>query len=133
MNKHQWAEQHLGIKHWRWSALRRIERQLQLWGEDECNGLIQWDDETESYWRYSVNGFGEPAKRFKRLPDRPAIWLTEADRLASAVGLKVYHQSDPRGCQLWLYREEDLAKCSRGADPAYGIGAYYNTIGTAVC
>ena len=81
MNKHQWAEEHLGIKHWRWSALRRIERKLHQWEVDECDGLIQWDDETESYWRYSVNGFGEPAKRFKRLPDRPAAWMAEADRL----------------------------------------------------
>jgi hypothetical protein len=53
--------------------------------------------------------------------------------VAKEYGLKVYHQTDPRGCALYLYRYEDLDRfAERIQSKDVSIRSCYNSIGFAV-
>lgn len=115
--------------------LLRISATLHTWAEHECNGAIQRDEETSvPYWYNTMTG-----KQMGRTSDREAGALKRAQAIAEARGFKVYHQGDPRGCALYLYRQADLnafAKRNRGTDGVMdrlGIDCCYNSVGTAVC
>ena len=115
MTNFEWVQKHYGMTRYRWAELRRLERALHKWSEDECNGRIQWHEQ-----------------------DGEEEWcLKEAKRHAAACGLKVYYQGDPRGCQLYLYNQTDLNDRLERDEvlrrPGMGIGACYNSVGTAVC
>ena len=84
-----------------WRILRRCEHQLQLWAEDQCNYAESEIDEQH--------------------------WLGLARGTAARFGLKVYHQSDPRGCALYVYSDEEMLGSS------YPIEYVYNTRATAIC
>ena len=123
----------LGVSRSTWFELRRVCRQLHKLDEMACNGEIQCDDDTEQWHRYTRDCYGTPTIKGKVLRTQPIELVRLAADLVRRNGLSVYHQSDPRGCSLYVYKQSDLERCSRGSDPAYGISAYYNTIGTAVC
>jgi len=135
----EWVQKHYGMSRYRWSELRRLERALHKWSEDECNGRIQWheQDGEEVPFIYSLSEYGDYT-----VPRNPAFnqeeWcLKEAKRHAAACGLEVYYQGDPRGCQLYLYSQSDLNERLERDEvlrrPGMGIGACYNSVGTAVC
>ena len=84
-----------------WRILRRCEHNLHRRAEDLCNCA-------ES----PING---------------EHWLGLARETAARFGLKVYHQSDPRGCALYVYSEDEM----RGS--RYPIEQVYNTRATAIC
>ena len=123
----------LGVSRATWFELRRICRQLHKLDEMACNGEIQCDDYTEQWHRYTADRYGTPTIKGNVLRTQPIDLLRVAADLVRRNGLSVYHQGDPRGCSLYVYKQSDLERCSRGSDPAYGISAYYRTIGTAIC
>ena len=122
----------LGVSRHTWYELRRICRQLHKLDEMACNGEIQCDDSTDQWYRYQPDQYGTPTIKGNPLRTQPIDLVRFANIIAEKHGLKAFHQSDPRGCSLYLYNEEELAKCSRADKPGYGIWAYYSTIGTAI-
>ena len=111
-------------------SLLRISRTLHTWAEHECNGTIQRDENTNvPYWHSTYDG-----KRMGRTSDRETAALQRAASMAATHGFKIYHQADPRGCALYLYRDTDLeAFGKRMNDRVFNIDSCYNSIGTAVC
>lgn len=109
------------------ATLRRIEMTLSRWSEHECNGNIQRDGEDgdgKPRW-YSVNDMTGTVYRGAIIPDRERGALR---RLAAIMGghpeYLAYHQTDPRGCALYVVSKADL-----GGLP---IDSCYNR-GIAVC
>lgn len=105
-----------------------LEKHLHKWAEEECNGSIQWDDDVHTIprryyadrWRcYTVKG--------PIIPNQESKWLEEAKTLAAECGGKIYHQTDPRGCALYFYRDSDLKERS------YPIDQIYSTVALACC
>ena len=126
----------LGIRDGDIASLMRCAAVLHTWAEHECNGVIQRDEETNvPYWHSSHDG-----KRLLRTSDRETGALKRASKIAASYGFKVYHQGDPRGCPLYLYRQSDLdAFASRIYKPEqighmHGaiIHSCYNSVGTPV-
>lgn len=123
------ALSHLGISHDDAQALRRIEMTLSRWSERECgdaNGYAIERDETTGV-PYETFNLGISGKRGRRrIADREAGALkrlkTIMDRYPELVP---YHQTDPRGCALYIVKRSDLA----GGLP---IDSHY-TRGVAVC
>lgn len=111
-------------------TLLRCSATLQTWAEHECNGAIQRDEETNVPYLYNTMS----GKKIGRTSDREAGALKRAVKIADARGFKVYHQGDPRGCALYLYRQVDLdAMGKRMGDRMIHIDCCYNSVGTAVC
>jgi hypothetical protein len=105
----------MGISHDDASALVRASATLHTWGEAECNGIIQRDEDTgKPYWHSSHDG-----RRLGRTSDRETGALKRATAIAARYGLTAYHQGDPRGCALYLVRPGDVPA---GED----VGAYYS-------
>ena len=135
----EWVQKHYGMSRYRWSELRRLERVLHKWAEDECNGRIQWHEEDgkEVPYLYGLSEYGEYTRCKQQWHNVEADCLAEARRHAAACGLEVYHQGDPRGCALYLYSQADLdERLERNEtlrQPGMGIGACYNSVGTAIC
>ena len=103
-----------------------LERKLHKWAEDECNGAIQWiDDQTPR--RYRKDPWGDHTIPGQIIPNRELVWLTQAQTLATQCGGAIYHQTDPRGCTLYFYRESDLDGYS------YPIEQIYSTVALACC
>lgn len=81
-------------------TLRRAQLTLHRWSEEMCNGTIQRDGEDGDgkpfrYW--------DPGQRFKTpVPDRERGALARVEQVCKAAGLYWYHQTDPRGCALYV-------------------------------
>ena len=129
----QYCLNKLGLSSYAWSELKKIATRLHKIDEDCCNGYVQHDEVTNRWHRYREDRYGSPTIIGSELRYTPDTLLARAQEVVSRYNLKAYHQSDPRGCSLYLYKPEDLAACSRGSEPGYGIHAYYNQIGTAIC
>lgn len=121
-------------------TLRRAQMTLHTWAERECNGEIERDEETGKV--HAFNSY--TGKRSRRpIPDREtgalkriaAVADARNERIFGLVGddnklvpqgdLIPYHQTDPRGCALYLVKTSDVPE-------GEGIGSYYNR-GFAVC
>lgn len=92
------------------STLRRAELTLHRWAELECgdsNDYASWAierDETTGipyYVRWSHDG-GPPNR--ERAPDRERGALRRVAVTCERLGLDWYHQTDPRGCALYVAR-----------------------------
>lgn len=115
----------LGFTYLEAQQLRRIEMTLRRWSELECgsdNGAIERDETTgKPYWISSYSG-----KRTHAVPDREAGAVKRlAAIMAKHPELIPYHQTDPRGCALYILRREQVPA---GAN----IDAIYNR-GFGVC
>lgn len=107
-----------GISYEDAATIRRIEMTLQRWAELECgdsNEYASWsierDEETEKpYMVRHVHG--QPDRTYRtRIADREAGALRRLDRLMAAYpDLTYYHQTDPRGCALYIVRKSDLPR-----------------------
>lgn len=127
----------LGFTYEEAHALRRIEMTLSRWAEAECNGEIQRDEKTGRPYRYYgrylqandprnmhfiADREAGALKRLKAIVDRRNRDAC-ADRIISKIleeqgkqqseSLKLpdvfaYHQTDPRGCALYLVKASDL-------------------------
>lgn len=89
-----------------YKALALEEHRLQRWAEQECNGEIQRDDETGKPIRVFTWDGIERARY--AIADKEKGSLKRCEEIAASYGLKFYHQGDPRGCQVHVYRESDL-------------------------
>lgn len=91
-----------------WSALKRCERTLHRWAEDECNGAIQYDDDGNNPRRYGQDRYGSFTIAGPVIPDKSEAAIEQARRIAAKYGLSVYNQTDPRGCALYVFSAADL-------------------------
>jgi hypothetical protein len=99
----------LGLHTKDYDRLCLFEQWLHRWHEAECNGFIQRDEPTDIPWGYSPDRYNSPIIRSSEpLPDEEKQWIREATLIAAQYNLKVYVQTDPRGCALHLYRDDDL-------------------------
>ena len=110
-----------GISQQDYKALALEEHRLQRWAEEECNGTIQRDEETGKPFRHWPDW---PSMSPVPTPDREAGCIRRCEEIAARYGLKFFHQLDPRGCQVHIYRESDL----KGSE----IGQVYPTQAHAV-
>ncbi len=84
--------------------LRRIQSTLHRWSEAECNGEIQRDEDNGNKPRRMYDsGF------MQYIPDREAGALKRlCFIMADHPDLWAYHQTDPRGCALYVGKRADL-------------------------
>jgi len=93
------------------NALRRAQITLQRWGEAECGDSNEYAsysverDETTGIpyrcvYRHDSNG----VKRY-RIADRERGALKRVQDICKRYGLHYFHQTDPRGCSLYIERE----------------------------
>ena len=121
----------LGFSYDEAAQLRRIEMTLQRWAEGECgsgNDYCSWhierDPVSEKPFRVVIPNQGQ-TRRYP-IADREAGALRRLRAMmAKHPGLSFYHQTDPRGCALYIIRPGDVR-----ADE--DVSAVYNR-GLAVC
>lgn len=115
----------MGIPYGVAESLRRIEMTLSKWGEHECNGVIQ---------REGDQGDGKPSwysphtgERIGPAPDRERGALKRLKEIMTQYPeLVAYHQTDPRGCALYIARKVDIREGQQ-------IDQIYSSVGVAVC
>ena len=91
-------------------TLRRAELVLQRWAEQECgtgNDYASWaierDEATGIPYRVTYPHQGK-SRRY-RIPDREAGALRRVKAVCKELGISWYHQTDPRGCMLYVAGE----------------------------
>lgn len=107
------------------NKLRRIEMTLSRWGELCCgneNGCISRDDETgKPYWQSSWDNHSKTP-----VADREAGALKRlAKIMAEHPELVAYHQTDPRGCSLYVVRKSEVNGCPLDQCYTRGFGVCY--------
>lgn len=141
--------QALGFTYEESAALRRIEMTLQRWGEAECGDgneygswSIERDEKTGKPFmvrHHYLHGRGKDYVTRTPIADREAGALQRAKAIVDARNARLggnagkswgnylipYHQSDPRGCALYLVKRSDVPAGS-------SIDSIYNR-GLAVC
>lgn len=111
--------------------LRRIEMTLQRWGEAECGNGDNWsswcverDETTAKPYFVRYHNDGKVTRR--PIPDRETGALNRLNKIMAAhPELVAYHQTDCRGCNLYILRKSDL-------QPGDKLDCSY-TRGLAVC
>lgn len=90
----------LGISRDDARALARIAQTLHTWGEHECNGTIQRDEETgRCSWHSSYDG-----RRLGPTPDRETGAIRRAEAIVARYpGLRLEVQGDPRGAPIRVH------------------------------
>ena len=126
MTNYEWMQKHHGCNEAQWQLLRKYERVCHRWAEEECNGTIQQED-GEPPHRYGNDRYGTPTVDLGPIEDKEAKAIRQAGRIAAELGGLIFHQGDPRGCSLYFYTADELAK---HGDP---IETCYNRVGTAIC
>jgi hypothetical protein len=118
--------ENLGIDYSTAQRLRRIEMTLHRWAEYECGGDIQRDEMTNKPSRYYGWNTAGTSVRSHPIADREAGALKRlAAIMADFPAIWFYHQTDPRGCALYVGRKSDLL-------PEHTIDCQYSR-GVAVC
>jgi len=92
-------------------TLRRAQLTLHRWSEEMCNGTIQREGAdgdgkpvrvwTGQLWSFHAKRM-EHTERRTPCPDREAGALRRVAAVCKEAGLHFYHQTDPRGCQLYV-------------------------------
>jgi hypothetical protein len=109
--------QSLGFTYEEAVSLRRAEMTLQRWGEELCNGTIQRDEKTEKPFRIYGNYIqANDPRSVHFIADREAGALRRVMAICGARNARIkehdcvlpYHQTDPRGCALYLVKRSDL-------------------------
>ena len=122
--------QGLGLSFDEAQALRRIEMTLHRWGELECgdsDNYKSWAIERDEATGKPFMGIYPYSGKSYRVPvaDREAGALKRLGKImAKHPELRAYHQTDPRGCALYVLRDSDLN--GQPIDQVY-------TRGVAVC
>ena len=87
-------------------TLRRAQLTLHRWAEEECNGTIQRMGENADGAPMRVSEWMNGQRRgYYPVPDREAGALRRVGQVCKAAGLHYYHQTDPRGCALYVSTE----------------------------
>lgn len=91
-------------------ALRRAQLTLQRWAELECgdgNDYASWaierDETTQIPYMARYPHSGKPTRH--RIPDRERGALKRVESICKRYGLNYFHQTDPRGCALYVAKE----------------------------
>ena len=115
----------LGLGYDEAQALRRISMTLQRWGEHECNGEIQRDEATNMpYWHYGRGTQGPFLTTKIADKEKGALKRLQAI-VAYYPDFVAYHQTDPRGCAVYLVRRSEVPE-GTSIDSVYnrGIAVY---------
>ena len=140
----------LGFTYDEAAALRRIEMTLQRWAELECgdgNDHGSWsiergdngDGPPEMVHHHYLHGRGKDYTTRHKIADREAGALRRCKAIVDArnprkspewngVPVLFYHQTDPRGCALYLVKATDIPS----GTPLDSLASCYNR-GLAVC
>lgn len=123
-------------------ALYRVERALHRWSERECNGEVETDEDGKAWHSSYGDLHNGTAVLRSRVPNREAGALRRlAAIMARYPHLRAYHQTDPRGCALYVYRQDRFVEwrkrhaveCGDGSTFVAGIDSCYSSVGVAVC
>lgn len=114
------------------SILRCAEMTLHRWAEQECgdgNDYGSWcitRDETtgKPYREYHPNNGNTVTRTL--IADREAGALKRIAKVCAEIGAQFYHQTDPRGCALYVYKADAVPAGSN-------IDSLYSSIGAAIC
>lgn len=95
------------------NTLRRAELTLHRWGEMECGdqygNAIERDETTDKPYMTSEYGARWSLTNSYRtrhaIPDREKGALRRIAALCTEIGAHYYHQTDPRGCALYISAE----------------------------
>lgn len=101
------------------NTLRRAQITLHRWGEMECGDSNAWgswmierNEETgipymvrDSYRAYQCGGTVRPNTTRTRIADREAGALRRVAEVCKRNGAHFFHQTDPRGCALYVAAE----------------------------
>lgn len=90
--------------------LRRAQMTLHRWGELECgdgNDYQSWSIERdEKTGKPFMCHYPHQGRAYRRaIPDRERGALERVKRVCAQLGLHYWHQTDPRGCSLYVSRE----------------------------
>lgn len=93
--------------------LTKIERTLQRWAERESgnstDSMAYWVEVDDDGKAWEVRDIWGINKQFRhRIPNMEASALRRLSAFCKDKGLYAYHQSDPRGCQLYISRTREL-------------------------
>lgn len=106
------------------NVLRRAELTLQRWAEMECgdgNEFSSWsierDEATGKPYRCVYPHKGQ-MRRYP-VPDRERGAIKRVAELCKELGIHYWHQTDPRGCALYVSREP-----LTGTNYSNGVGCY---------
>lgn len=105
------------------NTLRRASLTLHRWAELECGDGRCWierDEKTGKPYLYVDGRYLDPKPIRYVTADRERGALRRIESLCKAAGLHFYHQTDPRGCALYI-AAEPMTDCD------------YSTKGVAVC
>lgn len=85
-------------------TLRRAEMTLARWGESECGDGSNWytSRDEDTGLTYKIN---HETGTKHRCPDLEAGALRRVADLCKRLGLHYFHQTDPRGCLLYVGTE----------------------------
>lgn len=97
--------------------LRRISTILSRWAQAECNGEIQRDEQTEKPRRYYGQYMDHSCPcadlekgALKRLAKIVEGRNQREGHTSTSTGfVSAYHQTDPRGCSLYIIKQADLS------------------------
>lgn len=125
--------ENLGINLQDADALRKIERTLHRWSELECGDSNNWcsfgierDEQTDKPYMVTYPHNGKSSRR--PVADRERGALRRAKVIMDNYpDLWFFHQSDPRGCAVYIGRKSDLTD-----EQQKQLDAYY-TRGVAAC
>lgn len=93
------------------NALRRAQITLHRWAEMECgdsNDHMSWSierDEKTNLPYFCVYPHHDAESTRRRIPDKERGALIRVSNICKANGLHFYHQTDPRGCALYIAKE----------------------------
>ena len=86
------------------NTLRRAERTLQRWAERECGDGSGWHVERDEATGKPYN-FRDDSEKGYPCADLEAGALRRVKALCKANGWHYFHQTDPRGCMLYVSPE----------------------------
>ncbi len=122
-----------GFSHDETSALLKAERALRKWGELECGTgdgsrsvHVFRDESGKPFYRVQYFHAGQWRESIQPKRDTEKAALAKVDAImANKPGFRAYHQTDPRGCSLYIIRPGDI-------EAGENVHALYNR-GIALC
>ena len=96
-------------------TLRRAQLTLHRWAEEMCNGTIQRDGEQGDGKPFrsvqvpmiQIGAYRSQDYKYNEwpIPDRERGALARVEKVCKEAGLFYWHQTDPRGCALFVAAE----------------------------
>jgi hypothetical protein len=106
-------------------TLRRISMTLSHWAETECNGEVEVNDDGKAFRVHQGHAPTWEVSRWP-IPNREAGAIRRLGKMMQDhPGFDFFHQTDPRGAALYIYRPDDLK-------PGQSIDRVYSSIGICV-